>query len=299
MAISYTLPHPRVEVYDYQHSINADGAPRKASKPPTSGENNLGRWLMPAKLVIATCGLLVGLFAFYSLTPLSEIWINVPTSMQKIYLIFFGLSITILEGKSMLPEHSKFRNWLYTEFHFLSSPRGKGLYYLFISSLIFSISAHTAVMLSLACFVSIFGVINILVSFLAGRFLRRQGLGPKQFQTSTASPQQSYRPHHHHHQSSKRSRQGVAEVNPATGSGQGIAVRYIGDSGEPRPEDLAHLLPRYHHQQDFSLNAYNMPGTPAFKDSFESLPSFTRNLGDLTLETQDMYSYTDPLRMVP
>ncbi|EZG68115.1 COPI associated protein [Gregarina niphandrodes] len=110
--------------------------------------------------------------------------IGLVTLGLRLYLALFGLSVLFLEAKSWLPEHSELRHWFYNEFHFLAGPRGKGLYYLLLSYLLFLnnniwLVLCGAVVFAVAC-------IYLLASCMAKQSVKESfGVSPSMFRTAT------------------------------------------------------------------------------------------------------------------
>lgn len=121
-----------------------------------------------ARAVGFAIGLMLIFDGIYTLYPLSESLLSLPLTILKVYITIFGVFIALIEGKNFLPEHSQVRRLFYTQFNFLTTYRGKGLFYCFVASLalflghsrtIFVFPGLALLKLGLSCFfVSFFNV---------------------------------------------------------------------------------------------------------------------------------------------
>lgn len=153
------------------------------------------------KAFVAVTGTTLTFMGIYSLYPIKSCFSSMSLTVMKLYCALFGLSVTLIEGKAILPDHSQVREWFYSEFHFLATPRGRGLYYLLVGTIALALSESHVIYLCCGLSMTLFALVNIIASFT-------MSTGPykivkQDFKTITQSPAYSHNKkqhgHHHHH----------------------------------------------------------------------------------------------------
>eukprot|EP01056_Protomagalhaensia_sp_Gyna25_P003015 Protomagalhaensia_sp_Gyna_25__3014@NODE_2781_length_892_cov_84_943728_g2321_i0_p1_GENE_NODE_2781_length_892_cov_84_943728_g2321_i0NODE_2781_length_892_cov_84_943728_g2321_i0_p1_ORF_typecomplete_len288_score32_89COPI_assoc/PF08507_10/4_8e17TMEM72/PF16054_5/1_5e03TMEM72/PF16054_5/0_00061PepSY_TM/PF03929_16/17PepSY_TM/PF03929_16/24_NODE_2781_length_892_cov_84_943728_g2321_i029844 len=181
-------PKPRVEVIQHQRIPSEHEEYYYEEGQQSSGycaEVDLDIPIMIVRSLVALSGLLLVFTGIYSLYPILRSVRNVPLLMLKFYVIFFGLTILLLEGKSFLPEHNSLRKWFYTEFHFLHNIRGKGFYYLLVGTLSLSLLSENVAFLISGALIALLGLVDLALSFFTKRQLKQRGLTMEDLQTTT------------------------------------------------------------------------------------------------------------------
>eukprot|EP01057_Protomagalhaensia_wolfi_P002928 Protomagalhaensia_wolfi_Nauph_80__2927@NODE_3004_length_920_cov_69_236095_g2352_i0_p1_GENE_NODE_3004_length_920_cov_69_236095_g2352_i0NODE_3004_length_920_cov_69_236095_g2352_i0_p1_ORF_typecomplete_len272_score40_20COPI_assoc/PF08507_10/9_1e18TMEM72/PF16054_5/1_7e03TMEM72/PF16054_5/0_0042PepSY_TM/PF03929_16/13PepSY_TM/PF03929_16/36_NODE_3004_length_920_cov_69_236095_g2352_i044859 len=182
-------PKPRVEVIHHNGIRESEdeeyyyGAGQRSTG--YCGEVDLDIPIVIVRSLVALSGLLLVFTGIYSLYPILRSVRNVPLLMLKFYVIFFGLTILLLEGKGFLPEHNGLRKWFYTEFHFLHSIRGKGFYYLLVGTLSLSLLSENVAFLISGALIALLGLVDLALSFFTKRQLKQRGLTIEDLQTTT------------------------------------------------------------------------------------------------------------------
>lgn len=270
------LPVPKVEVL---HAL-PDQYRRDVSdkdRPANERRDRKRRSVMEVaiicqKILAAGLGLTLTFLGIYTLYPLSSSVIVLPRSMLKLYAAFFGLTLTMIEGKAFLPDHNGLRQWFYFEFHFLSTARGRGFYYLLIASMALSLSETHPLYLICGVFMAIIALINIIAGWIqrpsGHRHYRRM---ENQFQTFTRAQECNDFPHRHHHHPHRY----------YYGQSQPSLSKNMDHSGQA-PIYFNNELSRSAVPPELSRLQYDNPIEG--REACDTLPSY-------------MASYTDPLRI--
>lgn len=254
------LPHPRAEAELYGNLDEPVGDDQWYS------DINLETPLLIIRSLAAGIGILLVFTGIYSLYPLSSSVTNVPLCALKLYVSFFGLTILLLEGKGVLPEHNGLRKWFYTEFHFLHHLRGKGFYYLLIGTLTLSLLSENTSFLVCGSVISLLGVLDLLLAAVPKHQLRERGVPIEALQTTTKTSAHSKKSRRH-------------KTVPLTPSAVGDEAQRLLEEAELEPHEYMETSSTQNIHEDLYVRHYG-PISAA-----NPLPNF------------DMTSYTDPLKL--
>eukprot|EP01053_Blabericola_migrator_P008413 Blabericola_migrator_1__8412@NODE_4382_length_1189_cov_22_270053_g2711_i0_p1_GENE_NODE_4382_length_1189_cov_22_270053_g2711_i0NODE_4382_length_1189_cov_22_270053_g2711_i0_p1_ORF_typecomplete_len284_score32_08COPI_assoc/PF08507_10/6_6e21TMEM72/PF16054_5/0_041Shisa/PF13908_6/1_3e03Shisa/PF13908_6/0_42DUF3185/PF11381_8/3_5e03DUF3185/PF11381_8/0_19DUF2371/PF10177_9/1_1e02DUF2371/PF10177_9/1_2Myelin_PLP/PF01275_19/3_2Myelin_PLP/PF01275_19/19_NODE_4382_length_1189_cov_22_270053_g2711_i02531104 len=268
-------PKPHVQVINHNPSQEDYG---QLIDEPYFDTNDfstpLDVFILIVRSLVAVCGCLLMFIGIYSLYPITDNILNLPILTMKLYVVFFGLTILLLEGKNILPSnHINIRKWFYTEFHFLHSIKGKGFYYIFIGSLSLSLTAQHLIFLIAGIIIAVMGILNLTLSCFSKRQLQENyGLSLQDLQTTTKVRGGSTKKHHHHH----RQHQGLNT------SQEQVAAE---------TEKLLVAGEAYQANNDFGLySVYPIDSTRERQDH-------AAMTSEVPLPDFDMTSYSDPLKL--
>lgn len=266
------------------------------NKPGSRSSRDQDGWtsaIFILKVAGALSGALLAFTGIYSLYPLSETIRNLPTFTLKWYCTFFGLTILLIEGKSILPPHHSLRQWFYTEFHFLATARGKSFYYLLIACLTLALCSSSYLFLICGSIVLFLACVTFVASF-AKVAVDSHGVSPLDFSTATQTPSERRR-----HKTPHREHEATPLITAASTTAAPWPVPEDDDEeGWPSTapnnrDDGSYLMrppisPPPPGAEMFSTRAVPIP-PPRITSSHPVVQS--------TVRVPTMYSYSDPFRM--